>query len=216
MKKALAAGMALAMLVSAMTVSAGAVYSTGGNNINTANNAQNSATAGQIAGNGGTGVDGEQVGTADVTVNLKTGAPGDVTHVYAVSYDVTELTFTYGAAAGKIWNPVSLQYETTTGSSDHRWTISEQSITVTNYSDLKVKVDATVNLTRESGNITITPAPSSLELASAAPADMSGTGKEKSGTITFTATGDPIGVYETATPIGTITLKVHNNETTSP
>lgn len=215
MKRVLATGMALAMLVSAMTVGAGAAYSTeGANNFNT-DDAQNTSKAGQVAGGGGEGVDGELVGSKDLPIYLKTGDAGDVTHVYAVSYEVGDLTFTYGNAAGKIWNPVTLQYETVTPEDPSTlWTTDTRTITVTNYSDLKVKVEASVSLTKENGKVTIIPDPNPLELASAAPENIAGTGTAVSGTITLTAAGNPVGVYEQATQIGTVTLTVYNNEKT--
>lgn len=203
MKRILAIGMALAMLVGTMTVSAGAAYSKSGNNFNE-DNANNTTTAGEVAI---TGTNGEEIGSADITVNLQTGAPGEITHVYAVSYDVKELTFVYGSSAGKIWNPETLKYETV-GNEDG-WSTKNQIINITNYSDLPVKVEATINPFSDTG-VSIDP-PEALELESAAPADMTKPGEEQSGSLTFTMTGTPLGVYETATEIGTITLTVTNN-----
>lgn len=205
MKKVLATGMALAMLVGAMTGNAGAAYSKSGNNFNE-DNATNTSTAGEVAL---TGANGEEIGSADVTVKLQTGAAGAVTHVYAVSYDVKELTFVYGSSASKIWNPETLKYETV-GNTDG-WTTKSQTINITNYSDLPVKVEATVNTLSDTGVSIDTP--EALQLDSAAPADMAQTGEAKSGSLTFTMTGTPLGVYETASNIGTITLKVTNNVT---
>ena len=205
MKRVLSLALALCLLAGVLTVNAGAVYSKDGNNFNT-DNATNQSTAGQVAV---TGLNGEAVGEATVDVYLKTGAPGEVTHVYAVSYDVTELEFQYGNSASKIWNPETLRYETT-GSSGG-WNIATQTVTVTNYSDLPVKVTASISALSDTGVSIDTP--EALELESAAPADMSQTGAEKSGELTFSMTGTPLGVYETRQKIGTITLTVVNNVT---
>lgn len=209
MKCILAVVMTLAMLLGVMTVGASAKYMDDTNQITSENSAGNSSTAGVVAN----GTAGENVGSATVDVKIQTGKPGDTTHVYAVSYDVTELTFTYGSSAGLIWNPETLKYETKSNTGNDGWTTNEQKITVTNYSDLPVKVTPTVQKqTEEVDNVEIQVS-SALELASAAPEQPTGTGTVQSGQITVTVSGDPIGYYETAGKIAKILLTVVNNET---
>lgn len=223
MKRVLAIVTALAMLVSLMTVAASAAYSDGPNSFTSANTANNSGNknvdprpanhldkAGVAAI---TGSNGEKVGQeATVEVKVKTGGAGDITHVYAVTYSTTELNFVYGQGSSVIWNPETLQYETI-GATGDGWTTDEQTITVTNYSDLPVKVEATVQNKTDAG-VTINPG-AALELDSAAPASgTAGTGAAKSGTITVTLSGTPVGSYtDDFTKVGEILLKVTNNVT---
>lgn len=218
MKKLLSTTLALAMLAGAMTVSAGAVYSDGPNSFTSANNADNSGNQNidprptNHLDNAGiaatTGEKDEPVGEATIPVKLQTGGAGNITHVYAVTYDVTELNFTYGKGSNIIWNPETLQYET--NGPGGGWGVSEQTITVTNYSDLPVKVTATVQNKTDNG-ITFTP-DGPLELGTAAINGTTGTGKEQSGEIKVTATGTPIGSYtQEATKIADLLLTVTNN-----
>lgn len=206
MKRVLAAALALAMLMSLMTLNASAVYSTDGNNFNT-DNAGNSSSAGQTAV---TGLAGEEVGSATVDVKIKTGGDGSITHVYAVSYDVTELQFTYGQGADIIWNPETLQYETS--SAGGGWTADSQEIKVTNYSDLPVKIEAQVQNKNDAG-VTITP-DGPLELGTAATNGTAGKGEEQTGKITVTISGAPVGSYTSDyTKVAEILLTVTNNVT---
>ncbi len=222
MKKVLATAMALAMLASAVTINAGAVYSDGPNSFTPANTANNTGNlnvdprpanhldkAGVAAT---TAANGESVGQATVDIKVKTGDAGSTIHVYAVTYSVTELNFQYGNAADIIWNPETLKYETVP-SSGSGWTNPSQDITVTNYSDLPIKVEATVQNKTDAG-VTITP-DSTLELESAAPTgSTAGTGTAKTGTISVEVSGAPTGSYTDGfTKIGELLLKVTNNVT---
>ena len=203
MKRILAAAVSLAMLVSLMTVGASATYMDDSNKI-TSNGAGNNSSAGQAA----IGTENESLGIGTVDVKIKNGTAGGTTHVYAVTYDVTELTFTYGDGSGQIWNPETLQYNTLGGSG--AWSQNSQNITITNYSDLPIKVTPSFNPTAETGNVTVALG-EALALPSAATGMEDGTGEAQKGTISVTVSGAPVGYYATAASIGTITLTVVGN-----
>ena len=203
MKRILAITMTLAMLLGLMTIGASATYMDDSNKI-TKNDADNNSSAGQAA----TGNENENIGAGTVDVKIQNGGAGSITHVYAVTYDVTELTFTYGDGSGQIWNPETLQYNTQGGSGG--WTQDLQNITITNYSDLPIKVTPSFNQTAETGNVTVALG-EALTLASAATGMEDGTGEAQKGTISVTVSGAPVGYYDAAASIGTITLTVVGN-----
>lgn len=210
MKRNLIKVLAAVMLAGGMTVNVNADYSTDENKIDTTNNAPNSAT-----GNNGTVASSETVGSKEIDVKVQTGGSDTVTHVYAVSYDTTELNFTYGASAGIVWNPVSLKYENASAA-EGGWTPASQDINVTNYSDVDIKVDADTEVNEnETGHITLTSSTDSaaLTLASAydggTPAISSEAGTSKTGTVTISISGVPAGSYSDGYhSVGTVTLNV--------
>lgn len=201
MKKVLATAMALAMLASAVTINAGAVYSSDPNHL-TSDNAGNTSTAGTPAGTDDT--PDTEIGSKDVTVKLQSVSTGGTTNVYAVSFSATELTFLWNNSATTVWNPETLKYETSNDNGS--WSAASQAITVKNYSDVAIKVtpDKTAPTSSDAGvTLSVT---DELSLASAY--DNSQTGSVKSGTITVTVTGSPKAAYPTATEIAKFTLKV--------
>lgn len=204
MKRILALTLSLAMLAGLMTVSAGATYLSDPNHLTT-DNAGNTSTAGKAAGVSDT--TGTEIGSKDVTVKLQTSSDGGTTHVYAVSFDTTEVTFTWSNTATTIWNPETLRYETTNDAGS--WAADRQVITVNNYSDVAIKVEAD-NAAPTSSDAGVTLSVSGpLELASAY--DNTATGSVKTGQITVTVTGEPETAYPTATQIASFTLKVTRN-----
>lgn len=137
MKKVLATVMAVAMLVSVMTVSAGATYKNDSKHL-TSDDAGNLSNAGTVS----TGkAAGDTIGTADVPVTFQIGTGGDITHVYALSFTPEKLTFTYGTGVSYIWDPETQKYEMRDAGTTP-WTANANTITVTNYSDLSVEVSA--------------------------------------------------------------------------
>lgn len=206
MKKVLSLALALCLAVSMFTVGAGAKYSEDPNHF-TEDNAGNNDTAGIDAST----VSGDEIAKKEVTVNIKTTLPGSTTNVYAVSYSVTELTFTYNMGGAKIWNPEELKYETTGGAGT--WSNDTQEITVTNYSDLPVKVAASVNQSgmAEEGVVTVTAEKktdggSEIELASAYNSSSPSESAATSGVFEVKVSGTPTYEYTTATKLATITL----------
>lgn len=201
MKKVLATAMALAMLASAVTINAGAAYLSDPNHL-TADNAGNTSTAGTPAGVGDT--TDTEIGSKEVTVKLQSSSTGGTTHVYAVSFSATELTFVWNNSATTVWNPETLKYETT--NDEGSWVAASQEITVNNYSDvaIKVKPDNAAPTSSDTGvTLSVT---DELSLASAY--DNTAVGSVKSGTITVTVSGTPETAYPTATEIAKFTLKV--------
>ncbi|WP_130870613.1 hypothetical protein [Intestinimonas massiliensis (ex Afouda et al. 2020)] len=201
MKKILATTLALAMLAGAMTVSAGAAYLSDQNHL-TEDNAGNTSTAGKAAGTGDTS--GTEIGSKDVTVKLQSSSTGGTTHVYAVSFNTTEVTFTWNNSATTIWNPETLKYETT--NDDGSWKEATQVIKVNNYSDVAIKV-APENAAPTSSDSGVTLAVTEELLLDSA-YDNSAVGSVKSGDITVTVSGTPEVAYPTATEIARFTLKV--------
>ena len=140
MKRILAVATTMALLLGVMTVGASAApttYMTGegtaGNYHITEDMAGNDDRAGEV-------VTGNEVGTAEVDVKLSTTDDASTTHVYAVSYDVQELSFEYGFGGNRIWNPETLQYEYESNTS--AWNAATGDITIYNYSDQGVKIGA--------------------------------------------------------------------------
>lgn len=201
MKKVLATAMALAMLASAVTINAGATYSADPNHL-TADNAGNTSRAGTPAGVDDT--TDTEIGSKEVTVKLQSSSTGGTTHVYAVSFSATELTFVWNNSATTVWNPETLKYETT--NDEGSWVADSQVITVNNYSDvaIKVKPDNAAPTSSDTGvTLSVT---DELSLASAY--DNKTVGSVKSGTIAVTVSGTPETAYPTATEIAKFTLKV--------
>lgn len=201
MKKVLATAMALAMLASAVTINAGAAYLSDPNHL-TADNAGNTSTAGTPAEVGDT--TDTEIGSKEVTVKLQSSSTGGTTHVYAVSFSATELTFVWNNSATTVWNPETLKYETT--NDEGSWVAASQEITVNNYSDvaIKVKPDNAAPTSSDTGvTLSVTD-----ELLLASAYDNTAVGSVKSGTITVTVSGIPETAYPTATEIAKFTLKV--------
>lgn len=201
MKKILATGMALAMLVGAVTVNAGAVYSGDPNHL-TEDTANNTSTAGKAAGTEDT--TGTSIGSKEVVVKLQNSSTGGTTHVYAVSFSATELTFTWNNTATTIWNPETLQYET--NNDQGSWSEMKKVIKVNNYSDVAIKVAPDKDAPASSDRGVTLSVASELLLDSAY--DNSAVGSVKSGDITVTVTGTPDVAYPVATEIARFTLNV--------
>ena len=201
MKKVLATAMALAMLASAVTINAGAAYLSDPNHL-TADNAGNASSAGTPAGVDDT--TDTEIGSKEVTVKLQSSSTGGTTHVYAVSFSATELTFVWNNSATTVWNPETLKYETT--NDEGSWVAASQPITVNNYSDvaIKVKPDNAAPTSSDTGvTLSVTD-----ELLLASAYDNTAVGSVKSGTIMVTVSGTPETAYPTATEIAKFTLKV--------
>lgn len=233
MKRILALTLSLAMLAGLMTVSAGAVpavdnpYSDQENSFTNLNNAGNTGNttvdgptnslehAGVVAGDPGD----TTIGTATGNVTINTGGSSDTTHVWAVTYNMPELHFTYSTDGARIWNPETLRYETTSGTGT--WTGVSARIDVTNYSDLPVEVTATVNQTQETNvdldiyaaDATADADTATFTLASAADDMNNGVGTATTNYFTLAVSGRPNGSYDTTGyvdgfQIATVTLTV--------
>lgn len=211
MKKILATTLALAMLAGAMTVSAGAAYSDDSNHF-TDDKAANSNTAGVEAST----IAEDTIASKDVTVKIQTTGNINTTHVYAISYSKTELTFTYEMGGTRIWNPETLKYENK--DSGGNWNVETQEIKVTNYSDLGVKVTAAVDQTdmAEKGAVTVTAEKktdggSEIQLGSAYNSGNPLVSAATEGIFEVKVTGKPVNEYETAVQLAKITLTVSKN-----
>lgn len=222
MKSNLVKVLAAVMLAGGMTVSVNADYTADGQNLNDDNATENSSDAGQKSN----GFNDEEVSKTEIPVKLTTGGDGDLIHVYGISYDMTELSYSYGGSASVVWNPVTMTYEYDDSQKDGNWTNSEQTITVTNYSDLPVYVEAEDNIDTEATGVDLsyTYSPESagtgkLALASAYNGSDHTVGEsnasEKTGTITVAMSGIPTGEH-TADEIGNVTLTVTGNPTDFP
>lgn len=214
--------LAAVMLAGGMTVSVNADYTADGQNLNDDNATENSSDAGQKSN----GLNDEEVSKTEIPVKLTTGGDGNLIHVYGISYDTAELSYTYGGSASVVWNPVTMTYEYDDSQKDGNWTNSEQTITVTNYSDLPVYVEAEDNIDTEATGVELsyTYSPESadtgkLALASAYDGSDHTVGEskafEKTGTIKVTMSGIPTGAH-TADEIGKVTLTVTGNPTDFP
>ena len=222
MKRVLAIVTALAMMVSLMTVAASAEYSDDSSNVK-----YNTGVDGytENVGHGGGVVQkadetaGTTIGTSEVPVKVTVGTT-TTTHVYAVSIDKTELSYTYGNNMSMIWNPAKLAYDVVTGGDGSNWTKEEDTITVTNHSDLAVDVvaewQAAPGHTGVSAEITAaasgnngTGSDSTLKLKSALMAGGEAQNTERTGTFTVVMSGTvgALGGTQSAT-IGTITLTI--------
>ena len=215
MKKILATVMALALLISTMAISAAAAYYPEGS----AEIAYDGALTTDNDAHGGGKKNtpelssGGTVGTGSVDVNIQTGDGNTFTNVYAICYSTTELNFTYGSGLSYIWNPEKLAYEIDSTVSGN-WTPSSNTITVTNYSDLPVDVEATyakgVDVAEDvsvSLNSADTTAELNLAAAATNPNNASSAGEAKSGTITVAVSGDLTKAYSKTT-LGTITMTI--------
>ncbi len=138
MKRFYALVLVVALLVSAMSLTAGATYKSDGYRHFTADDAANTSTAGTAKTDDHNA--GATIGTAKIPVKFTMGGEGKTTNVYAISYDASELVFTYGAGTSYIWNPEKLKYEVV-GNGPTDWTSTNSTITVKNYSDLPVDVE---------------------------------------------------------------------------
>ena len=211
MKRILAVATTMALLLGVMTVGASAApttYMTGegtaGNYHITEDMAGNDDRAGEV-------VTGNEVGTAEVDVKLSTTDNAATTHVYAVSYDVQELSFEYGFGGNRIWNPETLQYEYESNTS--AWNAATGDITIYNYSDQGVKIGAEASGSTADG-VTVavykkdddTKAIKEITLDSAYMSQGT-TSAATSGAFTVEVTGAPKTDYSDAS-IATITLTV--------
>ena len=211
MKRILAVATTMAMLLGLMTIGASAApstYMTGkgtaGNYHITEDMAGNDDRAGEV-------VTGNEVGTAEVDVKLSTTDNAATTHVYAVSYDVQELSFEYGFGGNRIWNPETLQYEYESNTS--AWNAATGDITIYNYSDQGVKIGAEASGSTADG-VTVavykkdddTKAIKEITLDSAYMSQGT-TSAATSGAFTVEVTGAPKTDYSDAS-IATITLTV--------
>lgn len=211
MKKVLATAMALAMLASAVTINAGAAYPSDPNHFTDDTSGLNSSNAG-ISANGAK----DPIASKDVEVKIQTSGDVNTTHVYAISYSHTELTFTYKMGGTRVWNPETLKYENKDGGGT--WNRATQEITVKNYSDLGVKITAAVNQDGlpEQGNVTVTAAKKTdggaeIVLASAYNSDNPQSSVATEGIFEVKVDGSPVNEYTTAVKMATITLTVNKN-----
>lgn len=219
MKKVLASTLALAMLLGTTTINAGAATSSGyfptseSNNHFTDDTARNSGdtatgnASNEHAGIEATSVTGDTITSKDVTVKLTTGGTVSTTNVYAVTYDVTELTFTYSYGGTRIWNPETLEYEYDNSGVTGWNNNTTRTINITNYSDLAVKVTAAAGAVSANG-VTLavketTGQTNELTLGSAYSAGS--TNAATNGSFTVTVGGAPTGDYK-GTEIAKITL----------
>ena len=204
MKKILSIALTMCMMFSMMAVNASAAYMSDANKF-TANTASNSDTAGVAAGENAK--NGDTVGTAQIPVYIQTEIEQEVINVYAISYDVTELEFTFTGVETLIWNPELLKYESKT--LEGTWD-NTQDIVVTNYSDIAVKVTPTVKDITDT-QVTVT-ASAALELASAFSGDdYAAEGTATHGTIQVTLAGSPTEKHESRFQLATVTLTVTDN-----
>lgn len=218
MKKVLVSTLALAMLLGATTVAnAAGEYADRSSHVTySAGTTVNTDYGGGVQ-KGSLGA-GSTIGTGSVDVEISTGEASTKTNVYAVSIDTTKLSFSYGSATSYIWNPEEQKYVIVkeTGSSDG-WTSSTPTITITNYSDLPIDVEAFFQ--REAGitdEITASFADSDqdaktdskLSLAAAVTTDsLKETGIPKVGAFTVALSGTPSVPYANE-KLGTITLTI--------
>lgn len=136
-----------------------------------------------------------------VQANISAGA---VKHVIAVSVDKTTLTYSY-TLASKVWDPVLLKYvDSEAGSAT--WT--DQTITVTNYSDVGVSIKATYDNT--AGDTTVTGRFKEGETQTIASAYNESSGsKASTATYTLQLNGQPHTVSANPTySLGTISMVV--------
>lgn len=85
--------------------------------------------------------DGDTIGEGDVDINVITKV-NQYTHVYAVSYSTSELTFEY-VTLDMTWNPIDMEYQSQVGNAPG-WKETAQDVTVTNFSDLPIAVSASI------------------------------------------------------------------------
>lgn len=217
MKRFYALVLVVALLVSAMSLTAGATYLGDGNHF-TANDAANTDTAG-TAKTDAHG-EGDTIGTAEIPVKFTMGGEGKTTNVYAISYEASELVFTYGAGTSYIWNPEELKYEVV-GNGPTDWTSNNSTITVKNYSDLPVDVEP--SFTKDQGvteavNATFTPNASGVDGSTAGQTlklnaavttgNTTATGTVRTGTIGVEFNGTLTTPYGANSTLGIITLTV--------
>ncbi len=204
MRKVLSLMLAMCLLCSLMSVTAFADYKDDANHV-TGDTAANTDTAGEEAPDDAK--NGDEIGSFDIPVYVQTEHEENVTNVYAVSYDLNEVTFVFSATTETIWNPETLQYESVT---EGNWNATSQDIKITNYSDIPVKVTPS-NSTPTDAGVTVTlGAP--LELASAFDGDKTKAGTAKSGVINVTVSGEPTNMTTPGrTLLTTITMKVTDN-----
>ena len=218
MKRILAITMTLAMLMSLMTVGASAVYDESSDNVeyNTEveGYSENTGHGGGVQQNTNYSA-GTVIGTSKIPVEVTVNQAGTTTHVYAVSIDVGELSYSYGSNTDTIWNPDTLSYDVV-GDGDN-WVNNTQKITVTNYSDLPVDVGASWQAATNHGNVTATvevaagytgDGTSTLSLASALATGLETQNQARVGGFDVTMSGNIGGITATTMTVGTITLTI--------
>ena len=218
MKRILAITMTLAMLMSLMTVGASAVYDESSDNVeyNTevAGYSENTGHGGGVQQNTNYSA-GTVIGTSKIPVEVTVNQAGTTTHVYAVSIDVGELSYTYGSNTDTIWNPDTLSYDVLGGGEN--WVNNTQKITVTNYSDLPVDVEASWLAAANHGNVTATvevaagytgEGTSTLSLDSALATGLETQNQERVGEFDVAMSGNIGGITATTMTVGTITLTI--------
>ncbi len=215
MKKCLALALSLCLAASMSILSSWATYLEDDNHFTGDTVSVSTDSGPQNAGINASTVTDSEIASQDVTVKLQTSGSQTTTHVYAISYSATELTFTYQQGGSRTWNPEKLQYDI--AGDGGQWNAQTQAITVTNYSDLPVDVTAAVGAnTIETGNVTVTAevtgqtGVSTLALASAY--DGGTTGTAKSGTFDVKIDGKPSTEYLTASELVKLTLTVAKHE----
>ena len=218
MKRILAAAVSLAMLVSLMTVGASAVYDESSDNVeyNTEVDgySENTGHGGGVQQNTNYSA-GTVIGTSEIPVEVTVNQAGTTTHVYAVSIDVSELSYTYGSNTDTIWNPDTLSYDVV--GDGENWVNNTQKITVTNYSDLPVDVEASWLAAANHGNVTATvevadgytgEGTSTLSLTSALATGLESQNQARVGGFDVTMSGNIGGITATTMTVGTITLTI--------
>ena len=121
--------------------------------------------------------------------------------VYSVDIAWTDMSFTYTGAGEGTWNPETHQYS---GSSEGAWTASNDSITVTNHSN--VAVEATASYQAETGyeSTTMTFGNNEATVATAVGTEVA---SAPSATITVTP-GGTLAESANGGKIGTITVSI--------
>lgn len=157
-------------------------------------------------------VTGDQVGSGEVSALLKTTGTHDYRHVYAASFSLNELTFTFDQGGTRTWNPETLRYELSEGGGG-TWNDQGQDLNVSNYSDLPVKISATVSQASlpEEGSVTVTATKkggdeTEISLESAYNSTDPERSAPTSGTFEVKVTDSPAYEHLKPTKIATITL----------
>ena len=137
--------------------------------------------------------------SADVKGTYQAGGSGAV--VYSVDIAWTDMSFTYTGAGGGPWNPETHQYS---GSSEGAWTASNDSITVTNHSNVAVKATASYQAETGYESTTMTFGNNGATVATAVGTEVA---SAPSATITVTP-GGTLAESANGGKIGTITVSI--------
>ncbi len=218
MKKVLATTLALATLLGAMTLNAGAAYSDETSNVTYESGLiENTAHGG--GRQQGSLQNGDTIGTGSVPVKANVTPGGSITHVYAISIETTELSFNYGNDKHQVWNPDTLSYDVVSEGTTDGWTAVDSTITIANYSDLPVDINAKWTPVTQAQGVTATIVASAdgnnnngttgsdptLKLASAIAVAGETSNTARKGTFEVTLSGTLTGV---TAQIGTIDLTI--------